>query len=70
MLELSDHYFSIKHAEIMQLRAWPVDSKIFPVMLLTQPVNAIWLGNVHTDVLVAKQCNLKSLSLSFQKLNL
>lgn len=55
ILELFNDFF--KHAGIMQLREWPVDSKIFPVMFLMQPPYAMWLGNIHTKVSVAEQYN-------------
>lgn len=49
--------FFFKHAGIMQLQEWPVDSEILPVMFLMQPAYAMWLVNIHTKVSVAKQCN-------------
>lgn len=58
ILELfNDFFFCFKHAGIMQLQEWPVDSEILPVMFLMQPACAMWLGNIHTKVPVAKQCN-------------
>lgn len=62
-------FVCFKHADTMQLQEWPVDSKIFPVMLLKQPAYAIWLGECPYKSVSGKTMQLKSLSWDLHKLS-